>query len=255
MQIFENPLRDYFENNLHNKLVWKWIHYFDIYHDYLQEYRNKSNFKILEIGVYKGGSLEMWRHYFGAEAKIYGIDISPECKSLESQNIEIFIGDVCDRKFLQETMAKIGSVDVVIDDGGHTMQQQIIAFEEIYPFVTTSGGIYICEDVHTSYYEYYGGGYKKPGTFIEYAKQCIDKLHAWHSFDRHQIAVDEFTKTTNSISFYDSMVIFCKSIRERPYDKQVGGLEDAQEEDEHIINLRKVLEEKEALIKQLTYQV
>ena len=62
---------------------------------------------------------------------------------------------------------------ILIDDGGHTMEQQIVTFEELYDHIN-DGGIYLCEDVHTSYLEKFGGGYQKEGTFIEYSKKIID---------------------------------------------------------------------------------
>lgn len=78
-----NDLEKYFyENN--DKLIDKWIHYFDIYEKYFSKYRNKE-VVILEIGVFQGGSLQMWKEYFGPGAKIYGIDINPNCKKLEEE--------------------------------------------------------------------------------------------------------------------------------------------------------------------------
>lgn len=113
---------------------------------------------ILEIGVFKGGSLQMWKHYFDAanhNVKVYGIDINPDCKALEEENIEIFIGSQEDREFLRSVKEQIGKVDILIDDGGHTMDQQIITFEELFDLVSEDG-IYLCEDLHTSYMEAYG---------------------------------------------------------------------------------------------------
>jgi hypothetical protein len=68
----------------------------------------------------------------------------------------------------------------LIDDGGHTMKQQINTFEEFFTSIAENG-VYLCEDVHTSYWSKYGGGYKKSGTFIEYSKNFIDYINAWHS--------------------------------------------------------------------------
>ena len=64
-----------------------------------------------------------------------------------------------------------------IDDGGHTMGQQIATFEEMYPKVNENG-VFLIEDLHTSYWQSYGGGYRKPGTFMEYAKALTDQLNA-----------------------------------------------------------------------------
>ncbi|WP_129593824.1 class I SAM-dependent methyltransferase [Seramator thermalis] len=123
-----NDLEKYFYNN-NDKLIDKWLHYFNIYDIYFNKYKNKEEIVILEIGVFQGGSLQMWKSYFGPNAKIYGIDINPNCKSFEEKNIEIFIESQSDRAFLRKIKQEIPKVDILIDDGGHKMNQQIIAFE------------------------------------------------------------------------------------------------------------------------------
>ncbi len=70
-------LEEYFRNNK-GRLIHKWNHYFDIYERHFNRFRNKQ-IVILEIGVSQGGSLQMWKNYFGSSAKIYGIDINPRC--------------------------------------------------------------------------------------------------------------------------------------------------------------------------------
>ena len=214
-----NPLEKYFENNKGN-LIHKWMHYFDIYDKHFEKYRNKEVI-ILEFGVFHGGSLQMWKDYFGKKAKIYGVDIDPRCKKFEDDRVKIFIGDQEDREFLKSVMKSIGDVDVVIEDGGHTMGQQIATFEEVYPHVKDDG-VFLIEDLHTSYWPEYGGGYRKSGTFIEYAKDCVDKLNAWHSRDETSFVVDDFTRTTPSMHFYDSIIVFEKGNVNTPSHKQIG---------------------------------
>ncbi len=99
----------------------------------------------------------MWKKYFGQNAKIYGVDINPNCKNLEEGNIEIFIGSQSDRTFLRKIKEQIPPIDILIDDGGHTMTQQIVTFEELFGHIKETG-IYLCEDTHTSYQIMYGGG-------------------------------------------------------------------------------------------------
>ena len=69
----DNPLWKYFSHN-EGRIIHKWHHYFDIYHNHFCRFRDLP-ITILEIGVYKGGSLQMWKNYFGPKAKIYGVDI------------------------------------------------------------------------------------------------------------------------------------------------------------------------------------
>ncbi len=153
-----NSLREYFLKN-DKRLIHKWDHYFEIYDRHFSRYKGKE-VVILEIGVSHGGSLQMWKDYFGSKAIIYGVDINPSCKELEEENISIFIGSQSDRNFLRELKSKVGKVDILIDDGGHMVQQQIVSFEELYSIVANDG-IYLCEDVHTSYWLRFGGESKE----------------------------------------------------------------------------------------------
>jgi hypothetical protein len=214
-----NPLIEYFENNK-GHLIHKWIHYFDIYHKHFQRFQ-KQPIVLLEFGVSHGGSLQMWKHYFGRKARIIGVDINPECKNLTESQVEIYIGSQEEPEFLKQLMVKIGPVDIVIDDGGHTMKQQLTTFDAVYTSVR-EGGVYLAEDLHTSYWSEFGGGLRKQGTFIEMAKDLIDQLHAWHSRDAESLKVNEFTRTTPSIHFYDSIIVFEKRIVGEPYHQQIG---------------------------------
>lgn len=162
----------------------------------------------------------MWKEYFGDKAKIYGVDIDPRCKQFEEENIEIFIGSQSDRKFLRDLKSKIPDVDILIDDGGHAMKHQIVSFEELYDKVKPDG-IYLCEDIHTSYWLDYGGGYKRGGTFIEFSKKLIDKLNAFHS-NSPFLKVSKFTESTDSMHFYDSVLVIEKKTRKQPHAEQYG---------------------------------
>ena len=173
-----NDLEKYFNENT-GRLIHKWNHYLEIYDRHFSRFRG-GDVHIVEFGVSHGGSLRMWKHYFGPQARIFGIDINPHCKQLEEDQVTIFIGDQENRTFLGELAKQIPRIDILIDDGGHTMQQQINTFEVFFPLVDRNG-VYLCEDLHTSYWPEYGGGYHEPGTFIEYSKNFIDYIHAWHS--------------------------------------------------------------------------
>ncbi len=162
----------------------------------------------------------MWKHYFGDRAKIYGVDIHPECKRLEEENIQIFIGSQSDRSFLRKLKAEIPKVDILIDDGGHTMRQQIITFEELYEHVDENG-VYLCEDTHTSYWLKYGGGHRRRGTFMEFSKTLIDRLNAFHS-EQSSLKADAFSHSVRSIHFYDSIVVFEKKPHGAPVHEKTG---------------------------------
>ncbi len=219
-----NKLEQYFYCNK-GKTIHKFLHYFEIYDRHFSRFIGKD-VAVLEIGVSKGGSLELWRHYFGCKSKIYGSDIDPKCKKLESEQIEIFIGDAEDREFLRSLKEKIPRIDIVIDDGGHYMNQQIVAFEELYPFISPDG-VYLCEDVMTSYMEAYGGGYRRKNSFIEYSKNLIDYLNAWYSkekswLSRKKLNVDEFTLSTHSMHYYNNVLVIEKRKIDPPFAAMIG---------------------------------
>jgi Methyltransferase domain len=214
-----NPLEAYFRQN-RGRLIHKWIHYFEIYDRHFAPFRNKP-VTVVEFGVYHGGSLQMWKQYFGRKARIVGVDVDPRCKDLTEDRVEVVIGDQEDREFLRGLRAQLGQVDIVIDDGGHKMAQQIATFEEMWPAVR-DGGVMLVEDLHTSYWESYGGGYRRPGTFVEYIKDLVDQLHAWHSEDVEQLAPDAYTRSITGMHLYDSVVVFDKGPVAMPHNEKTG---------------------------------
>ena len=208
-----NPLEEYFFNNPGRSMS-KWRHYLEIYHRHLAKFRGFSPVAV-EIGIGMGGSLQMWRHYFGPGARIVGIDVRPECLDLQDDATTIMIGNQEDGDFLATVRQRFPRIDILIDDGGHTTAQQRTTFEELYPHLQPYG-VYLCEDLHTSLWPSWGGGHNKPGTFLEYSKSLVDKLSAWHSEGQPTLPVDQFTQTTHSIHFYDSVVVIEKRPMERP---------------------------------------
>jgi cephalosporin hydroxylase len=214
-----NPLEAYFRNNP-GRLIQKWHHYFEIYHRHFQSFRGRSPV-VLEIGVFHGGSLQMWRDYFGPGAHIVGLDVDPRCRTLEEDAISIMTGDQADRRFLAEVRQRFPHVDIVIDDGGHQMQQQIVSFEELYPHLQPHG-IYLCEDIHTSFVDKYLGGYRRPGTFHEYSKGLIDRLYAWYSEQPDLFQVDDLTRSTYALHFYDSVLVIEKRPMQPPQQSITG---------------------------------
>jgi hypothetical protein len=201
-------------------LLHKWKHYFEIYDRHFSRYRG-TEVHLIEVGVNHGGSLQMWADYFGPRARIYGIDINPACRKLAGGQIEILIGDQEDRAFLRSVVKKVPRIDILIDDGGHMMRQQVTTFEELFAHVD-SNGVYLCEDLHTSYWPQFGGGYRKSASFIEYSKNFIDYLNAWHSPEKKRLDVSDFTRSAHSLHYYDSVLVIEKRPIAPPRDVQKG---------------------------------
>lgn len=174
--------------------------YFDVYDDLFAKYRGK-NITFVEIGILGGGSLFMWREYFGPNARIIGIDFNPNAKKWEKDGFEIFIGDQADEKFWKKFIEEIGMVDIVLDDGGHRYDHQIITTEMLLEDIKDDG-LLVVEDTHTSYMNGFG---PKKYSFVEYVKVFIDKINQRFSSLKNKNTADY---RVWSIAIYESIVAF-----------------------------------------------
>lgn len=224
------PLYEIFLNSKGGR-IHKWHHYFDAYERHLCRYRGKP-LRMLEIGVQEGGSTIMWAEYLGTDAVIVGVDIDARIADYVSDrpNIHFRVGDQSDLKFLADIHAEFGPFDIVIDDGGHTANQQITTFNFLYPNMKEDG-VFICEDTHTSYWNEYKD--RNDGlTFTNYAKSLVDILHSPYKLPaggvlsrflkpmkqrKGDFQTTRFTAETHSISFYDSMIVFERRNRSEPF--------------------------------------
>jgi cephalosporin hydroxylase len=190
----------------------KWVHYFGVYEGYLEKYRNKP-ITMLEIGVSGGGSLELWREYFGPDARIFGIDIDPECAHRVSPPNQVRIGSQDDPKFLESVIAEMGVPDIILDDGSHVASHQIASFRVLFPHLK-DGGLYIVEDVHTAYWpEFYDLTLWRTRTFIKYVHRLIDDMHGWYHFRSKKT---DAMREISAIHVHDSIVVIEKNRRARP---------------------------------------
>ena len=215
-----------------HRCINKWVHYFSIYERWFSPYRGKE-IVFVEVGVENGGSAQMWKNYFGKGVKIVGVDINPNCNLIEDEQITVEIGSQGDKNFWRAFKEKYPRVDILLDDGGHIPREQITTFREMFPHIK-DGGIYICEDCHTSYWDTIGtnirtgeevlvqkGGVSVEGTFIEFTKQLIDELNAFHT--KGSLPLTYNTNNMGGIHFYDSVVVVEKNRRPfEPFDLRIG---------------------------------
>jgi len=197
-----NPLWEYFKNHKEGYGIWKWKHYFDIYHRHFARFIGKK-VNVLEIGVYSGGSLEMWRSYFGENCHIYGVDIEESCKCYENEYITIFVGDQADRNFWKKFKKSVEGIDILIDDGGHTPEQQQTTLEEMLPFIRP-GGVYLCEDIQ---------GYFN--RFSAFATGLVSELNGINMIEDSvppQSSISRFQSLIHSIHFYPYIVVIEKHV-------------------------------------------
>jgi|SanBayMetagenome_1026888.scaffolds.fasta_scaffold27459_1 hypothetical protein len=126
------------------------------YHNFTQIYDDAlkhligKNINFLEIGVEHGFSLKMWNEFF-QNANIFGADIDDK-SFLNDKNIKTF---KVDQENYFELISLPGDLDVIVDDGGHTMLQQQITFKTLFDKKLKNGGYFILEDLHTSKKPYY----------------------------------------------------------------------------------------------------
>lgn len=137
-------------------------------HGYIPAYeahfgpRRDRELTLLEIGIggYKeplsgGHSLMMWRDYFPL-GRIIGVDVH-EKRFDAGERVTMLRGNQGDREFLQRLAAEHGPFDIIIDDGSHINAHRNLTFRELFPHVS-SDGVYVLEDLHTSYWKRRYGG-------------------------------------------------------------------------------------------------
>lgn len=203
---YEGSILEIFSEN-ENNIVHKWHHYIPIYDRYFSQFK-KRPIRFLEIGVSKGGSLQMWRKYFGSEAVIFGIDINPECEQYNGIAGQVRIGSQSDKFFLENVVKEMGGVDIILDDGSHKMEHIKTSLKILYPKLN-EGGIYFIEDLHTAYWRAFGGGYKNRSNFFNEVRDIIDDIHCW--YHGKGIKNPEISENCTAIHIHDSIVVFEKN--------------------------------------------
>ena len=180
----------------------KYKKYFDVYDQLFKRFVNKK-ITIIEIGILNGGSLFMWRKYFGKKARIIGIDLNPKTKQLEKYGFEIYNGDQSDQKFWNHLFKKIGKVDIIIDDGGHTNSQQLLTTVYTIPNIK-NGGMLVVEDTHASYQKKFENPSKH--SFINFSKKIIDDInYTFPNLGKFNYSLNNFIY---SIEYFESIVCF-----------------------------------------------
>ena len=214
-----NPLFAFSAANRAGLPLDKWVHYFPIYERHLEKYRGLP-VRVLEIGVYRGGGLELLRHYLGAEAHLVGIDIDEAAAVAVGNRHPVLIGDQEDPEFLRRVAEAHGPFDIVIDDGGHRMRQQIVSVETLFPRLN-EGGVYLVEDCHTSYWSEYVDADDGGSTFIGWLKDRIDDLNAYHFSPELHLTAPWQTEL-GGIHVYDSVVVLDRERHSPPFSELSG---------------------------------
>ena len=197
--------------------------YFQVYDELFGKYKGKP-ITFVEVGVFHGGSLFMWRDFFGSNARIIGVDLSPAAEKWKQYNFEIFIGDQSDPNFWKSFFKQVGPIDILLDDGGHTFEQQILTVHNSFKNINNNGLI-VVEDTHTSYIKEFG--FPSKFTFVQWAKNII--AHNNKRFDGIKGTCSEYSDYIYSVNFFESIICF-NIDRAKCYTSSVinnGGLRDS----------------------------
>ncbi len=120
--------------------------FWGFYESHFSKIKNKK-INILEIGILNGESLKLLKNYFG-KSNIYGIDINKI--ELNEDRIKTYQMSQVDFEAFEKNFENI-KFDVIIDDGSHMTKHQIDSFTYLFKNKLNNGGLYIIEDLHTSF--------------------------------------------------------------------------------------------------------
>jgi hypothetical protein len=198
------------------------------YHNYCRQYDDlfkkyrEDELSFLEIGIYEGGSLPVWREVFPNATKIVGADILESCSKYNDpdKNIFVEISDATTPEFAE----KMGSFDIIVDDGSHTNEGVIKAFQNLFPLLNDNG-LYVVED--TNCYKNFPHNNSKYPNHLEYFARFIPYLnqsrHDSHEGTRDHCADpwkilkktdNVFEYSIDKIEFGCSYIAIHKKIRE-----------------------------------------
>ena len=197
----------------------KWNSYFHVYEHLFARYVGQR-ITFVEVGVDEGTSLLMWRQYF-QNARVIGVDIDPAASKLEQYGVEIVIGDQASPEFWKQFYQRVGSIDVLLDDGGHFNEQQIVTVSCALPKVR-DGGMIVVEDVHASYMAEFFNPSRH--SFMNFAKRLVDCVNSRAPFVAKKLP---YRDVIASLEFHESIVVMHidRSRAAQPYLLESRGLD------------------------------
>ena len=181
--------------------------FIQLYEKYFTPLRD-SKINILEIGVDNGDSLRIWREFF-SKANICGIDIDE--KNFEIKDTDILQGDQSDLNFLKDLVKKYKKFDIIIDDGSHQAKHIITSFNYLFTYLNNNG-LYVIEDLQTSYIPRFGGSrinLKKKKSSMNFVKSLTDSIN-YEKNNRPFFKKNKFDGLIKSINFHQNIVFINK---------------------------------------------
>jgi hypothetical protein len=212
---------------------WASLHWYTPHYEtHLARFRNEP-VRLLEIGIggedreLGGASLKMWKRYFH-RGLVFGLDIFDK-SALDQRRLTALVGDQQVPDDLIAIGERYGPFDIIIDDGSHIGEHVHTSFNTLLPYVR-DGGIYVIEDLQTSYLPEFGGSpghVAEPHTGVGLVKQLLDDLH----FQEHARGADRQLKPTEGaitgVHVYHSIVFLEKGMNGEEgfpaWHRQLGG--------------------------------
>lgn len=203
--MIDNKFFDAFAN-LGTNEAFKWRSYFKAYNELLSRFLPLNDLKILEIGVSKGGSLDMWASLFNSTATIVGIDIDPKClSSVHPANVQVHMVDQTDIITLQALANTYGGFDIIIDDGAHTDTAIKASLLGLWPYLKENG-VYLVEDIHGTFW---GDEWKAEDSFLNFI--INETLSLQRIGSRNHVHRSSQLGDLESINMHWSICAFIKS--------------------------------------------
>ena len=204
-------------NGTHRFDHWKEyaVHYEQNLYPILRKLAPDKTFRMLEIGVQSGGSVNVWKSYFSRSFYYVGMDIDKRCKRSEDINHNIFIeiGSQMNVKDLANVCKKHGPFHFIVDDGGHTFKMMQVALKTLFisDQCMEDNSLYVLEDMHTMVIKPYSNG---PTDIPSIPAELFRKMHYyWYvkQFPAGHWEINynidkEWANRIKSIALYDSMM-------------------------------------------------
>jgi len=189
--------------------------YLPIYDNLWTNIRN-NKIKLLEIGIDQGGSLRIWKEYF-PNGEIIGADLQSQLLYTEDRIKTVLVNQESIESL--KSLESLGPFDIIIDDGGHVMSQQINSLITLFDYVKP-GGYYIVEDLCTSYWPHFGGSYPVRNTttmcLLKHLCDAVNQISIGYenygSAKNSREIPNFYIKNIESISFHQGVAILKKKL-------------------------------------------
>lgn len=179
--------------------------------------------RLLEIGVDDGKSLKLWERLFPKIVFFAGIGygVGAEVKDTFKRHLNekhvLYTGSQTDSEFLGKVLEDLDGekFDIIIDDGSHVPWHQVFTLEYMFDSFLQEGGVYVIEDIETSYWDSPGAnlygysvtnaGIGKHGSFVEKMKSIADVVN------RGMLLDSKFSVLHNAVDHLISHITFSQN--------------------------------------------